>query len=314
MRALVFAAACALVQAAVAADFGDWTGPTPGLRLQDLHGREHRLADYRGRVVLVNFWATWCAPCREEMPSIGRLRRSLAGQPFEVLAVNVGEPASRIEKFRAQVPMDFPVLLDADTAAARAWKARFLPASYLVDADGRVRYTVYGALDWAGPAARAKVLELLGRAPRRAFESAVLRLPDLGRLGGFLAFHRGGRFLDQRDDALGVAVELLALVGDQYAAPVPLEQLHAEEQLEAPDARRHVGLHRIEQHGGAREATLLVHGDKVAKVLGVHGSKDYSRARVISVFELAKGARAVKAHSTCQGSQRPRAAPEGSAA
>jgi len=168
----MLAAACALAQAAAAAEFKEWSGPTPELRLQDLGGREHRLADYRGKVVLVNFWATWCAPCRDEMPSIGRLRQSLEGRPFEVLAVNLGEPVSRIEKFRAQVPMDFPVLLDTDTATARAWKARFLPATYLVDAEGRVRYAHYGELDWAGPEARAKVLELLGRMPRKAFESA----------------------------------------------------------------------------------------------------------------------------------------------
>jgi len=172
MRVLLLATAWALAQAAAAADFKTWSGPTPELRLQDLGGREHRLADYRGKVVLVNFWATWCAPCRDEMPSIGRLRQSLEGRPFEVLAVNLGEPVSRIEKFRTQVPMDFPVLLDPDTATARAWKARFLPATYLVDANGRVRYAHYGGLDWAGPEARAKVLELLGRVPRRAFESA----------------------------------------------------------------------------------------------------------------------------------------------
>jgi len=173
VRALILAAAWALAQAAGAADFQPWTGPTPELRLQDLEGREHRLADYRGQVVLVNFWATWCAPCRAEMPSIGKLRRSLDGLPFVVLAVNLGEPVSRIEKFMAQVPMDFPVLLDPDTTTARAWKARFLPASYLVDGDGRVRYAHYGDLDWAGPEARAKVLELLGRIPRKAFESAT---------------------------------------------------------------------------------------------------------------------------------------------
>jgi len=173
VRRLVLLAAWGIAQAASAADFRPWLGPTPALQLRDLDGREHRLADYRGRVVLVNFWATWCAPCRDEMPSIGKLRRSLDGQPFAVLAVNLGEPASRIEKFRAQVPMDFPVLLDADTATARAWKARFLPATYLVDGEGRVRYAHYGELDWSGPEARARIQELLGRIPRKAFESAA---------------------------------------------------------------------------------------------------------------------------------------------
>jgi thiol-disulfide isomerase/thioredoxin len=173
VRGLALVAAWALAQAACAADFKVWIGPTPALALQDLQGRAHRLSDYRGKVVLVNFWATWCAPCREEMPSIQALRRAMDGQPFAVLAVNLAEPVSRIEKFLAQVPLDFPVLLDRDSATARAWQARFLPATYLVDGEGRVRYAHYGDLDWSGPESRARVLELLGRMPRKAFESAA---------------------------------------------------------------------------------------------------------------------------------------------
>src|SRR5690242_9980366 len=105
-------------------------GPTPPLALGDLAGREYRLADYRGKVVVVNFWATWCEPCREEMPSMKALRASLAGRPFEVLAVNLGEPESRVRRFLEQVPLDFPVLLDRDSAVAKAWRARVLPASF----------------------------------------------------------------------------------------------------------------------------------------------------------------------------------------
>jgi thiol-disulfide isomerase/thioredoxin len=172
VRLLLLIAVWAAAQAASAAEFRPWTGPTPALALRDLGGREHRLADYRGKVVLVNFWATWCAPCRDEMPSIQRLRSDLADRPFAVLAVNLAEPVSRIEKFLAQMPLDFPILLDADTATAKAWNARFLPATYLVDAEGRVRYAHYGELDWAGAEARAKVLELLGKMPRKALQSA----------------------------------------------------------------------------------------------------------------------------------------------
>ena len=80
---------------------------------------EAPLAEYRGKVVLVNFWATWCEPCREEMPSIERLRASLQGRPFVVLAVNLAEPESRIRKFLEAVPVGFPVLLDRDTQTAK---------------------------------------------------------------------------------------------------------------------------------------------------------------------------------------------------
>ena len=144
-----------------------WSGgATPPLALQDLEGRPHRLADYRGQVVLINFWATWCGPCREEMPSINKLRASLAGQPFAVLAVNLAEPESRIRRFMEQVPLDFPVLLDRDTSVARTWKARILPASFLVGPDGRIRYSVLGEIDWTQDRVRKAVLELLPRTPR----------------------------------------------------------------------------------------------------------------------------------------------------
>ena len=169
MRALLVLAAWAFAQVAAAAEFRPWVGePTPPLALEDMQGRAHRLSDYRGKVVLVNFWATWCAPCRDEMPSIERLRASLAGEPFEVLAVNLAEPRSRIERFLAQMPLSFPVLLDRNSRTAKAWRARMLPASYLVDATGRIRAVHYGELDWAGPEARARVRELLDSIPRNA--------------------------------------------------------------------------------------------------------------------------------------------------
>ncbi|HEY6966657.1 MAG TPA: TlpA disulfide reductase family protein [Burkholderiales bacterium] len=162
MRLLLGLLLCSCTALAGAQQLRAWTGgATPALALPDLAGRAHALGDYRGKVVLVNFWATWCEPCRAEMPSIGKLRTSLAGQPFEVLAVNVGEPESRIQRFMAQVPMAFPVLLDRDNAAAKAWRARVLPVSYLVGADGRVRYLVIGEYDWTQEAVRKAIFALM---------------------------------------------------------------------------------------------------------------------------------------------------------
>lgn len=147
---------------ATAAELRPWTGgEAPPLALEDLQGRQHDLADYRDKVVLVNFWATWCEPCRAEMPSMERLRSSLAGRPFEVLGVNLAEPLSRIEKFTAAMPLGFPLLRDRDGAVGKAWRAKVLPASFLVGRDGRIRYFAYGELDWSSAAVRAKVEELL---------------------------------------------------------------------------------------------------------------------------------------------------------
>lgn len=136
-------------------------GATPPLAVEDLEGHAHTLADYRGKVVLVNFWATWCEPCRQEMPSIDRLRTSLKGKPFEVLAVNLAEPLSRIEKFLSMMPLGFAVVRDREGLASKAWKAKLLPASYLIGRDGRIHYVAYGELDWSSDAVRARVNELL---------------------------------------------------------------------------------------------------------------------------------------------------------
>ena len=147
---------------AAAADLKVWDGgATPPLALEDLAGRTHSLADYRGSVVLVNFWATWCEPCRAEMPSMNQLRGSLQGRRFEVLAVNLAEPLSRIEKYLDTMPLGFPLLRDRDSATAKAWKARLLPASYLIGRDGRIRYVAYGEIDWTSEPVREKVLQLL---------------------------------------------------------------------------------------------------------------------------------------------------------
>jgi peroxiredoxin len=134
---------------------------TPALALVDLAGRRHSLADYRGRVVLVNFWATWCDPCREEMPSMQRLVDRLAGRPFAVLAVNHGESAARAGEFVRRAALAFPVLLDPGQETARAWRVRILPQSFLVGPDGRVRYSVIGELDWASDAIVEAVRRLL---------------------------------------------------------------------------------------------------------------------------------------------------------
>jgi len=160
LRLLAFLLALALP--AAAEELKPWAGgAAPQLELSDLEGKKHSLADYRGKVVLVNFWATWCVPCREEMPSIERLRASLGGRPFAVLAVNLAEPESRIRKFLEAVPLGFPILLDRDTKTTRAWQAKVLPATYIVGPDGAIRYRHVGELDWSKPEVRKQILGLM---------------------------------------------------------------------------------------------------------------------------------------------------------
>jgi thiol-disulfide isomerase/thioredoxin len=150
--------------AVLAGELPEWTGgPTPPLALADLDGRPHDLARYRGRAVLVNFWATWCPPCRDELPSLERLAARLADRPFAALLVNVAEGEGRVRRFLAEHPLTLPVLLDRRGQAQRDWRLRGLPASFLLDAEGRIRRWQMGELDWAAPAVVRTVESLLPR-------------------------------------------------------------------------------------------------------------------------------------------------------
>nr|WP_314630512.1 TlpA disulfide reductase family protein [uncultured Noviherbaspirillum sp.] len=134
--------------------------PAP-MVLADMAGREVDLSSFRGEVVLVNFWATWCEPCREEMPSLQRLQQKLGGKGLRVLAVNVGEGAPRIRQFLERTPVALTILRDAESETMKAWRVRMLPASFLVDRRGMLRYQIVGEVDYDDAAQQAPVLELL---------------------------------------------------------------------------------------------------------------------------------------------------------
>ncbi len=162
---LLMVLCCSLLPCVAAAkELKPWSGGrTPALQLADLDGKSHDLAALRGKVVLVNYWATWCEPCRDEMPSLSRLQNKLDPKRFVVLAVNVDEPESRIRKFLEQTPLGFPVLLDPERKAGKAWNVRVLPASFVIDRNGRIRYTAVGELDWDAEAVSARIAALLPR-------------------------------------------------------------------------------------------------------------------------------------------------------
>ena len=118
------------------------------LDLPDLFERQRHLDEFAGKVVLINFWASWCRPCIEEMPSIQRLAAGMRGKPFAIVAVNVGELSQRVQAAATRLKIDFTVLLDSDSAVFRSWGGSVLPTSYVLDKNGRVRYVGVGPLDW----------------------------------------------------------------------------------------------------------------------------------------------------------------------
>ena len=120
----------------------------PALAMKDLSGRDHDLSAYKGRVVLVNFWASWCPPCRKEMPSMQRLLQKMADKPFAILAVDTGESREEAEAFLKNMPVGFPVLLDPESIEAKRWKVFAMPTSFLIDKRGQVRYLLPGGTEW----------------------------------------------------------------------------------------------------------------------------------------------------------------------
>ncbi len=139
-----------------------WTGDTPPpLSLSDLDGKKHNLSDYRGKVVVMNFWATWCGPCAKEMPAFETLAERLSGERFALLTVNFGEKADRIKPFLKKIGVDVPVLLDPDMGTSKAWAKSGLPTTYVIDAEGKIRYQVLGVMEWDAPQVEARIRELL---------------------------------------------------------------------------------------------------------------------------------------------------------
>lgn len=128
----------------------------------DASGEEKTLADWKGKVVLVNFWATWCFPCREEMPSLDRLQAEMGGEDFEVLTIASGRnPIADIEKFFDETGIEhLPILRDEKQLLAREMGVAALPISVLIDRDGFEVARVIGDEDWSSDAAKSVIAQL----------------------------------------------------------------------------------------------------------------------------------------------------------
>jgi peroxiredoxin len=127
--------------------------PAPDFTLTDMQGQKVTLSDLKGKVVILNFWATWCPPCREEMPSMEQLYRRYGGQGLVILAVNVEENGmSAVKRFLQRTPYSFPILLDADAEVQNTYKVFRFPETFIIDRNGNIVEKVIGAIDWtAGP-------------------------------------------------------------------------------------------------------------------------------------------------------------------
>ncbi len=142
-------------------------GPAPDLQLTHLAGGLFELDELEGKVVLVNFWATWCPPCRKEMPALQRLSARLDTEPFVVLGVNVGEDPERIADFLQSlpVPLGFPILLDRGGDASRDWAVRVVPTTWVVDRGGRKVLRAVGEVDFDSPELIQQLQTLIDATP-----------------------------------------------------------------------------------------------------------------------------------------------------
>lgn len=134
----------------------------PNFTLLGLDGNRSSLSDFQGRAVLLNFWATWCGPCRVEMPSMELVYQELKSKGFEIIAISSDPQGMAVTRpFMETHKLTFPVLHDSDYRVMATYGVRTLPMSFLVDRHGTIRHRVFGARDWSSQAARDLINELL---------------------------------------------------------------------------------------------------------------------------------------------------------
>jgi peroxiredoxin len=135
---------CAMLAVVVAstafAASGDASGPAPQFSLTSLSGEPSGLAQYKGQVVMVNFWATWCGPCQQEMPLLDQMYKKYKPAGFTLIGVNVDKEAPAVKELLARKPVSFPVLLDPANQVSKAYHVDEMPSSVIIDRKGQIRY------------------------------------------------------------------------------------------------------------------------------------------------------------------------------
>lgn len=135
----------------------------PDFQLEDMDGEKYSLESYRGKVVILNFWATWCPPCRREIPSMEALHQAFRDEAFAILAINEWETEDHVFAFMGQLPVEpgFPILLDLDSAVATSFGVKGLPTTLLLDPQGRIVYRAVGGRDFDHPEVKKTIRALL---------------------------------------------------------------------------------------------------------------------------------------------------------
>ena len=158
------ALACAQLGTFVAAS----GAPAVDFRLPDRDGRTVLLSGYKGKVILVNFWATWCTPCGKEIPALERLWRKTQSSEFAVIAIDAGDDDAAISNFLRHIdpPPSFTVALDRDLTVTTLWHVDGMPTTFLIDADGRIAFRAIGAVEFDSTQTTG-ILDALLHAPRK---------------------------------------------------------------------------------------------------------------------------------------------------
>lgn len=136
----------------------------PAFALEDMDGRKYSLSDLRGKVIMLNFWATWCPPCRREMPSLERLHQTMKDEDFQVIAINQFEDPDLVFAYTGQLSVfpTFPILFDRDSSVAETYRVKGLPTTFLIDKSGKIRYRAVGGREFDHPDVEAVIRALIG--------------------------------------------------------------------------------------------------------------------------------------------------------
>lgn len=133
------------------------------IKLKTASGESFTREDFTGKVTLVNFWASWCGPCVEEIPALNRLREHMKDRPFELISINYAEKPQQIREFLNMVKVDFPVLLDEDGSYSAKWNVLVYPATFVIATDGNIAYGVNGAIEWDSEEITGQLEALMGK-------------------------------------------------------------------------------------------------------------------------------------------------------